>query len=473
MAKRRILAVNTFIPHDDVEYVPLDSDQSLLDADIVLFTPGLASTYSTESYQGRPLISQSGSPKSRDAITHWRSELATAMSGNKLIVIYLAKPQRVFAYTGEKQYSGTGRSRVATNIVESLDSYSMLPIPVGDVSPRSGNEIRVTKDIGILAVYWNEFGEGTNYECYLDEPFGKAVLVTRSGGKVIGSLGKTKGGATVAILPPLSVDMSEFYTEDADGDDVLNDAGRQFGNRYLSALVNLDNSAKSADATTPPPEWAQDSRFVLAPELPIRSEIGAVSSQIANLTARRAELNAKLEDAGRLRALLFETGKGLEAAVIQALIILGYDAKNYQEGDSEFDVVFESSEGRYLGEVEGTDTRAVNIDKLSQLERNILEDFEREDVSEYAAGVLFGNPFRLTHPESRGDAFTVKCMSGAKRGGVALVRTPDLFKVAQHLLSTNDSAFAAACRQAIANAKGEIVTFPSVPDVPSDSVSTG
>lgn len=472
MSKRRILAVNTFIPHEDIEYVALESDQSLLDADIIVFTPGLPSTYSTESYEGRPLLSQSASTQSRDAVAHWRSELATAMSTSKLLLIYLSKPERVFAYTGQKQYSGTGRSRVTTNIVAPLDSYSMIPLPIGDIPPRSGSEIRATKDLGILSPYWNEFGEGTSYQCYLDEAFGVAALVTRSGGKVVGCVGRTKGGATVAILPPLGIDVSDFYEENQEGEEVLIDSGQRFGNKYLSILVNLDNAARSADASTPPPDWAKDCLFLLSAEPPIQAEIATVASQIGELAERRARLNADLEEAGRLRALLFETGKGLETAVIQALIVLGYEAEPYKEGDSEFDVVFRFGEARYLGEVEGTDTRPINIDKLSQLERNIQEDFVREDVAGYAKGVLFGNPYRLTHPDERGDPFTAKCRSGAKRGGIVLVRTPDLFRVVQYVLSTSEVAFAKACREAIASGGGDIVVFPLVPDAPSDLVGT-
>ena len=104
-----------------------------------------------------------------------------------------------------------------------------------------------------------------------------------------------------------------------------------------------------------------------------------------------------------------------------------FDAERYCEGESEFDAVFFSPEGRFLGEAEGKDRQPINIGKLDQLERNIREDFAREGVSEYITGVLFGNPYRLEPAEKRGEPFTNKCMASAKRSGVALVFTPDLF----------------------------------------------
>ena len=60
---------------------------------------------------------------------------------------------------------------------------------------------------------------------------------------------------------------------------------------------------------------------------------------------------------------------------------------------------------------------------MSQLERNLQEDFSRDGVDEFAKGVLFGNAFRLAPPEDRGDFFSEKCMKAAKRCKV--VARPD------------------------------------------------
>ena len=57
--------------------------------------------------------------------------------------------------------------------------------------------------------------------------------------------------------------------------------------------------------------------------------------------------------------------------------------------------MLECSEGRCIGEAEGRDNRAIGIDKMRQLEVNVLEDLSRDEVSEPAKGVLFGNAYRL------------------------------------------------------------------------------
>ena len=64
-------------------------------------------------------------------------------------------------------------------------------------------------------------------------------------------------------------------------------------------------------------------------------------------------------------------------AILEALRLLGFQANNYKDAESEFDAVFEAPEGRFLGEAEGKDNAQVNIDKMRQLEMNIQEDFAR------------------------------------------------------------------------------------------------
>jgi len=136
---------------------------------------------------------------------------------------------------------------------------------------------------------------------------------------------------------------------------------------------------------------------------------------------------------------------------------------NGYEGTSEFDVVFASTEGRLIGEAEGKDNKAINVDKLRQLAMNIHEDLQREEVTCPAKGVLFGNAFRLADPVDRADeAFTQKCVLAAESAGTALVATRSLFAAAQYLFNQNDESYAFACRNAILRGCG-ITHMPSRP----------
>jgi hypothetical protein len=164
-------------------------------------------------------------------------------------------------------------------------------------------------------------------------------------------------------------------------------------------MVGLDRALRDTNDATPLPDWAKGDEFVLAPETALLAKAAALDAEIADAQQRRAGVSIELEEAGRLRGLLFEKGKPLERAIIVALTALGFRAEPFRDANSEFDVVFECDEGRFIGEAEGKDNKAINIDKLRQLNLNIHEDLQREGVEKPAKGVLFGNAHRLSPPD--------------------------------------------------------------------------
>ncbi len=155
MAKRKIISVGATFPLGDVENLSIGSDRTLLDADIVVFVPGIAysdfSFLTGDYFQGKLKLSESGSFRAVESATHWRSELRMAYDDGKTIFIFLAKPEEVYRYTGEKNYSGTGRNRQVTNIVTPFSSYNAIPINLGAVVPKRGKSIKTQGDLGVIS----------------------------------------------------------------------------------------------------------------------------------------------------------------------------------------------------------------------------------------------------------------------------------------------------------------------------------
>ena len=69
---------------------------------------------------------------------------------------------------------------------------------------------------------------------------------------------------------------------------------------------------------------------------------------------------------------------------------------------------------------------------------------------------------RLIDSKNRKDWFTDKAISGAVREGIALVKTPDLYKIVKYIKDSGDNNFASNCRSAIADQAG-VVEFPDIP----------
>ncbi len=463
MTRKTIFSVGFAFPGDAAEHVSFLSDQSLLDADIIVYAPSFRECDYLEHYQGKPCLTESSSFRAKQQLTHWRTELLAAVEAGKVVIIYLVRPEEVIVYTGEKQHSGTGRNRQTTNIVTKISSYDAVPLPT-KAHGRSGTEIRPAGDLKYLASYWNEFGQDSAYFATIEGKFTDVLLKTQSGDRIVGAAIRHEKGA-VLLLPPVQFSEEAFTEFDEESDtEYWNDEGVAFGCRLASSIVSLVDAFTSDTQITPPPQWTQGSQFRLTEEDAIEKKLTQKTKQVERAIKAKRELEAELERVGELRRLLYEKGKPLEAAILDVLTLFGFAAEPFDDGESEFDAVFVSPEGRFLGEAEGKDKRAINIDKLSQLERNIQEDFARDDVDEYAKGVLFGNASRLEPPAEREDAFTRKCVTGARRLNVALVRTPDLFEPARYLRTNDDAAYAEACRKAIDDANGTVVEFPEPPD---------
>lgn len=212
------------------------------------------------------------------------------------------------------------------------------------------------------------------------------------------------------------------------------------------------------------PDWLNKDIYFTQEYTDIKTNILLVEQQIGELTSRKQALEDSLISEQVLSALLYETGKSLEHAVSKALYILGYTkAESFCDGKLELDQVIVSPEGdRFIGECEGKDNGAINVDKFRQLNDSIYEDFQRDEIEEKAYGIIFGNPQRLTKPEDRVLTFTEKCINNAKREGVGLIKTIDLFKVAKYVSDTGDEEYARSCREAIKEQLGQIVVFPEI-----------
>jgi len=462
----KIASVGFLYPDDEVEHLEYLSTRSVLDADIIVFEPKLPPGYgdTRQFYEGKRILTENASFRVKEAAAHWRSELDAALAEGKTIVVFLVPADELKLDTGKRTYSGTGRNRVTTRIVEDFSPYAAVPVLIAEFVPKSGEEIRATSILGSLAPYWSEYAEISPYQAYFSPQGFDVLLTTKAGGKAVGAL-QHRGKGTILLLPPPQFAWDELYEEF--GEETgnveirLTKGGKEVGKRLTQLLVEIDRAFRFDSQSAPAPEWANDDRFQLPEERSLRNSIEVITNEVDARLLEKAKLHDRLEVEGSLRALLYERGKRLETAVIEALRILGFTAAHFSEGESEFDVVFFDDEGRYLGEVEGKETKPLNIDKLSQLERNIQEDFARDGVDAYAKGVLFGNVHIAIEPEKRpADFFTAKCVSGAARSSVALVRTPDLFFAALAIKRGAEESYSKLCRAAIKNASGTVVEFP-------------
>jgi hypothetical protein len=481
MSKKTIASVECEIPGGLSEFIAFDSRASLLDWDIILFNPSITEyTFAPSRYQGKPSLNEDRSFRLQETADHWRQQLSDAFRAGKTIFIFLSALQEIFIDTGRREFSGTGRNRQTTRIVSEYNNYNSVPIEL-QFTHSEGKGIELAHAGTILADYWREFAKYSVHKVLISGETGESLLVTRSGQKTVGSfIQNRETGGTLILLPYLDL-WSDTFSEEkevkkkgksADAksqkettevDLVWTQTGITFGHKLLNCIVAIDSSLRDSSITTPAPDWVGAPDYALPRESEIRTILRSVEADLEKLARAKEELKTKIYEESLPRRLLYEKGAALEGAIVHALKILGFRAAPYRDSESEFDVVFESNEGRLLGEAEGKDSKPISVEKLRQLEMNIHEDFERDEVTQMAKGVLFGNAFRLQPIDKRGEYFTDKCKTAAARSGAALVQTPDLFRIVQYLSGNSDEDYARRCRETIVTSLGEIVVFPEIP----------
>jgi hypothetical protein len=463
---KKVITIGYQIPGFSSCYKLYSSDQSLLDADIIVFEPAISdyeNYYQSSTYQGKDSYDENSSFRLKEDTHRWRNELSAVLEVGKTVFVVFGKCKEIFVHTGKKQYSGTGRNAKTINMVELANNYMCLPITLPPLIPKEGNEIKPYNHPAFTA-FWSEFRSYLKYESYIDGNIDTPLFFTKTGQKPVGGLFKVGKGHLV-LLPPIRYpDDFTKYNEKEKGYYWTKES-LKFGEKLVNCFVDIDNFLRSASEQTPPPTWVSEEIYSIEGEKEVRVEIDEINKKIDKLVENKNLLLNKMREEGLLKNLLYEQGTPLENAIIDALVLLGYKAENYNDGQLEIDQVIVSPGGkRFIGESEGKNNSAIGIDKFRQLESNIQEDLQREEVQEPAIGILFGNGFRLQEPSKRPAQFTEKCLINAKRLGVILIQTSDLFSAAKYFKRAHDKKYASLCREAIEQSHGKIVVFPETPN---------
>lgn len=470
MAKS-IITIGIGIPSDEVEYTSLASKLSLLDYDIAVFDPDISQFYSyAGEYLGKPALTDSLSFGLKEQIDHWRREILGAVRAGKTIFLLLNKLEEVYVATGEMTYSGTGRNRQTTRLVAPYSNYELIPGGISVVNSNGTLMILRGKD-NVLTTYWAEMGSLSEFRVLVSGKGVRPLVLTKTGNEIVGAYLRYENAlGALVLLPYIDFDREDFTYEKKDETHWTKKA-IQVGKQFVSAIVGVDKVLTQGGEVTPTPDWVAQAKFVLPKEQQIRDKLLTLETKIEALQKEKEQLQQTLAAETELKGLLYEKGKPLEAAILRSLKLIGFEASRYRDNESEFDVVFESKEGRLIGEAEGKDNKAVNIDKLRQLEMNIHEDFTRDEVKEMAKGALIGNAYRFLPPEDRNDFFTEKCLTAAKRSNIVLIRATDLFYVSRYLSAKVDKVFAKRCRKVILDTAG-VVVFPNIPEYETQAPET-
>jgi hypothetical protein len=313
----------------------------------------------------------------------------------------------------------------------------------------------------LLSAYWTTFAEDSFYDVKTTaSDKWQPLITTPSQDRIVGSR-YTAARGNLILLPPIATFSPDVTFHGRATPTEAMKKKKSF--QLLQHLLDIDAALRSSSDPLPSPEWVREDVYTTPRLAAARFDLATLEEEQRRVQDEQTKLLKEHDDAQDLQLLLYGTGKPLERAIIRSLRLMGFTAAEYSDADSQFDAVFEADGSRLIGEAEGRDNGPITIDKITQLERNIAEDFAKDGIEDYAKGVLFGNPQRLLPPTERTTQFTDKCISSAERNHFALVFTPAMFAPTAYLEANPDSDFASLCRQALLAADGQLVDFPEPP----------
>ena len=450
--------INSPVSDEAWDSIDFFSTAGLADYKYVFVTPLIEFRGERDTYEGLTSLDDYWGPRTIAALRHWKNEIHAVMSAGANCICIAEEFREFYHPTGERRHSGTGRNRVTTRVVSKSSNFAGY-FGMSGLRSREGYKMIRTKTFpSAFTDIYRILVTSSRYYVSLGTPANDSILVSADQKSAVGAM-KIVGDGVQLILPQPNYWDEEFYDDSTEG---WTERGREFVRTFVTTVVQGLELLRVSGTVDEAPTWVE------AKEYSSDSEVAQLK-KVQDLVDRQKEIgeeldaeNRKLQEIRRLKVLLYGTGKTLEAAVREALILLGFEVSSLVEGDLEFDVIAVSEEGRLLGEVEGRDTKAIDVTKLRQLHSNIAEDYARDEIADIAKAVLFGNGLRFTMPDSRGDQFTQKCIALASAQTTCLVRTEELYRAAIGIESAEDSEnYKKAVRTAILNGVGVANLIPT------------
>lgn len=428
-----IATLNYPIKVNGVLSTKLSGAETLLDADLVIADPSAFESIwryyqrsETDKYVNAPYFDRfKGYFETR------RREIETILKNGKVLVVFIGP---IDGFYGDKRGN---QSTVVTNydfLPFKADTFMNAPLIPGIGSDHT--TISLYDGLSPFAQYYKAFKEELTYSAYLDiETDDKQFFLRNRSNRPVGFLTQYESGI-IAFLPrPKWKEQNE---------------------KLISVLINCAKKYLTKHISTPAPNWVNE--VIIPGEDKFDNELKQIFEKQAALDSEQRRIENEKDKISRFKKLLYEQGEELENVVADAFTLIGFKTTTRKQADLEHDIVFESGEGRGIAEIEGKDNDAIHIGKLDQLNRVVDEDFELTGI--YPQGILIGNHYRFTAPESRKNAFTEKVFIVAKKKSFGLLSTCDLFQVVCNILANPENEeYKINCRKLILGTVGSTIEF--------------
>ena len=361
-AKQRLLGINTefeSLNYDNFDENTFTSSISFLDYDtVVISTNYISSLYSeasTSPYQNKRLLSEYASNQIKEDYKIIKDQLIEQLKQGKNVFVLMGSNENCYIYTGEKQYSGTGKNARQTNIVTEFDTYSFLPIKIsathvyGKRTEICGNQP--------YADFFKKSKECYQYAAYFSVPQSSALLKVQGSSKTVSAVFEYENGKIVLLPFPY---YEDDYTEKK--------YRKKYGMIYLNSLLDLSTRLSASVDDYVLPVWSNC--FSILNEAAECEKLEKDFQKLQRLQKSIEKQEELVRQIQRYKTLITSSGDQLEEIIKLVLAELGFSLFEAEKGRS--DIIARYREVDIVVEVKGV-TKSAAEKHAAQLEKWVAQ----------------------------------------------------------------------------------------------------
>lgn len=413
MKKRKILGLNTAfdsLKYDDFHEDDFTASISLLDYDAVVIDVGFLSNayHCNDTFQNKTLLSDYASHQIREDFSVIKGQIIELLKQGRNLFLLMGKNENCYVYTGEKQYSGTGKNARQTNIVQVFDMYSFVPISI-NATHVYGNEINICCQ-SPYCDFFKQTAGCIRYASYFSiKGQNNALARIKGTDKVVAAVIPYEKGKIICLPQP-------YYKDDY----TKVEYWKKYGKIYLDSLFELDERLSTPDDEVSFPSWANDI-FILSEKEEIQNQ-EQLEKKFDELRGELVEQKHRIEEIQRYKLLLTASGGPLEEITKQVLSELGFSILDSERGRS--DIIAKYGDIGVVAEIKGVSKSAAEK-HAAQLEKWASQYIEENGA--VPKGLLIVNGFCDTPIEERTeDVFPNQMLKYSEARGHALITTTQL-----------------------------------------------
>jgi hypothetical protein len=358
---------------DDIEF---QSSATLLGRDVVLLDiVGKDLTLASEEYRGAPSLNSSDSARLEADSARRKTELSMLLDRGSTLVVFVPAPHHWFVDTGERTYSGTGRSRTTTNIVAPRQLAALFPFPLQTEKAESNALELVGGDP--FAAFWRRIEGRMSCGAFMKSPLGTTTLRIRNTDCAVASIANVRAGAVIALPRDLEEELEDSV--------------------FVDALIELVRAVRNDGGDFSQPEWATS--FIIGAEGALSTGVDEAQRRVEDALLQADAARGSLQLLQRRKLLITGSGKALEAVVHDALEALGFVVAEGAPGRTDR-IATHPQFGPAVIEVKGKSKSAAEKDS-AQLEKWVAAYLEEHDAK--AKPILVVNAWRELRLDERSE----------------------------------------------------------------------